>query len=151
VAPDRLADIVDDFEQVAFDVVSSHGGRAVKLVGDEIMFTTPTFDAAVGIGLELARRLRVIPDMPEIHCGIAYGPVVAVGGDVFGPVANLAARLTTIARAGTIVVPRSAARELALPDDIEVVPVRRTVRLKGIGDTRIVALRPRRGTPTRRR
>jgi adenylate cyclase len=151
VAPERLAEIVDDFEQIAFDVVSAHGGRAIKLVGDEIMFATASFADAVGIGLDLAQRLREVPDMPEIHCGIAYGPVVAVGGDVFGPVANLAARLTTIARPGTIVIPRAAVEDVAVPDDIEVVPVRRTVRLKGIGDTRIVALRRRDGSRRGRR
>jgi adenylate cyclase len=96
---------------------------------------------AVDVGLELAARLSVIPNMPEIHCGIAYGPAVVVGGDVFGPTANLAARLTTIARRGTIVIPRSSVDQLAGRDDIEFLRVRRRFDLKGIGDTRIVAIR----------
>jgi adenylate cyclase len=67
-----------------------------------------------------------------------------VGGDVFGPTVNLAARLTTIARPGTIVVPGDDAQRLSVPPDVEAVPLRRSVRLKGIGERRLVALRPRR-------
>jgi adenylate cyclase len=140
----RLAVLVDEFERAAFDVVSARGGRAVKLIGDEVMYVTNALPEAVDIGLDLADRLREIPDMPEIHCGIAFGRTVAVGGDVFGPAANLAARLTTVARPGTIVIPRSSRRELEGRDDIVFSRVRRTFDLKGVGDTRIVAIRGRR-------
>ena len=144
VSVERLGDLVDEFENTAFDVVSAHGGRAVKLIGDEMMFVADSLPVAVDIALDLAERLRVIEGMPDIHCGIALGPTVAVGGDVFGRAANLAARLTTIARRGTIVIPSAAAGELAGRDDIELLPVRRTFDLKGIGDTRIVAIRRKR-------
>jgi adenylate cyclase len=143
VTVERLTELVDEFEQAAFDVVSTHGGRTVKLIGDEIMFVARSVPIAVDIGLDLADRLRAIPDMPGIHCGIAYGPTASVGGDVFGAPVNLAARLTTIARGGTIVIPRTAAEQLSDRDDLEVVRVRRTFDLKGIGDTRIVAVRRR--------
>lgn len=138
---EQLGDLVDQFENTAFDVVSAHGGRAVKLIGDEMMFVADSLPVAVDIGLDLAERLGTIEAMPDIHCGIAYGPTVVVGGDVFGPAANLAARLTTIARRGTIVIPRAAAGQLAGREDIELLRVRRTYDLKGIGDTRIVAVR----------
>jgi class 3 adenylate cyclase len=140
---ERLTEIVDEFEEAAFDVVSAHGGRTVKLIGDEVMFVARSMTVAVDIALDLADRLHDDPVMPEIHCGIAYGPTASVGGDVFGPAANLAARLTTLARRGTIVIPRSEVGQLADRDDIEVVRVRRTFDLKGIGDTRIVAVRRR--------
>ncbi len=150
VSVDRLAEVVDAFENTAFDAVSAHGGRAVKLIGDEVMFVADELGTAVDIGLDIAERLRGIDKMPSLHCGIACGPTVVVGGDVFGPAANLAARLTTVARAGTIVIPRAATAQLAGRDDIEVVAVRRRFDLKGIGDTRVVAVRkkPRRGTET---
>ena len=140
---ERLAELVDEFEDAAFDVVSAHGGRTVKLIGDEVMFVARSMPVAVDIALDLADRLHADPVMPEIHCGIAYGPTASVGGDVFGPAANLAARLTTIARPGTIVIPRAAVDQLADRDDIEVVRVRRAFDLKGVGDTRIVAVRRR--------
>jgi adenylate cyclase len=141
VSVERLGGIVDEFEKSGFDVVSMHGGRTVKFIGDEMMFVADSLPVAVDIGLDLAERLSVIAEMPDIHCGIAYGSTVVVGGDVFGPAVNLAARLTTIARRGTIVIPRAAVGQLADRDDIELVRVRRPVDLKGIGDTRIVAIR----------
>jgi adenylate cyclase len=143
VSVEHLAELVDAFEDTAFDTVSTHGGRAVKLIGDEMMFVAESLPIAVDIGLDLAQRLREIPGMPEIHCGIAYGRTAWVGGDVFGPAANLAARLTTIARPGTIVIPRASAGALPSRDGIEVVPIRRTFDLKGIGVTRVVAVRRR--------
>jgi adenylate cyclase len=144
VSGERLAELVDAFEDTAFDAVSFHRGRAVKLIGDEMMFVAESLPVAVDIGLDLADRLQAIPGMTDIHCGIAWGPVAWVGGDAFGPTANLAARLTTIARPGTIVIPRAVSDELGSRDDIELVRVRRTFDLKGIGDTRVVAVRRRR-------
>jgi adenylate cyclase len=140
---EQLTELVDEFEDAAFDVVSARGGRTVKLIGDEVMFVARTVPEAVDIALDLADRLRAYPGMPEIHCGIAYGPTASVGGDVFGPTANFAARLTTIARRGTIVIPRAVMDQLAGRDDIDVIRVRRSFTLKGIGDARIVAVRRR--------
>jgi adenylate cyclase len=148
VSVTRLAGLVDEFEKSAIDVVSVHGGRVVKLIGDEVMYVASSLPVAVDIALDLAARLGAIADMPPIHCGIAHGPTVSVGGDVFGPAVNLAARLTTIARRGTIVVTREDAAQLADHEEVELVRVRRTVALKGIGDTRIVTIRRR--DPARR-
>jgi len=114
------------------------------------MFVAESLPVAVDIGLDLADRLRAIDGMPDIHCGIAFGPTVVVGGDVFGPAANLAARLTTIARRGTIMIPRAAAGQLAGRDDIELLRVRQSFALKGIGDTRIVAVRRKQGSTSPR-
>ncbi len=141
VSVERLAELVDEFESTAFDAVAAHGGRAVKLIGDEVMFVADSLPVAVDIGLDIAEQLRAIDDMPKIHCGVAYGPTISVGGDVFGPTANLAARLTTIARAGTLVIPRAMAAQLRGRDDVEIVGVRRTFDLRGIGETRVVVVR----------
>jgi adenylate cyclase len=148
---ERLAELVDTFEEIAFDAVSAHGGRAVKLIGDEIMYVAPTLDVAVDIALDLAERLDGEPDMPPLHCGIAFGPTIAVGGDVFGAPVNLAARMRDVSRPGTIVVPRAVAGLLAERDDIELVAIRRTFSLKGIGDTRLCAVRRADSAPRRAR
>ena len=38
--------------------------------------------------------------------GVAYGDVVSRLGDVFGPTVNIASRLTSVARPGTVLVDR---------------------------------------------
>jgi len=140
MTPNELTALIDQFEYVAFDVVSATDGRVVKLIGDEVMFVAPTLVSAVRIGLELGERLREIDAMPPIHCGIALGPTVTVGGDVFGTTVNLASRLTTIARKATVVIPRDLADRLAGEPDIAVRPLRRNYTLKGMGDTRIAVV-----------
>ena len=141
--PAELAVIVDRFETIAFDTIASDGGRAVKLIGDEVMWVAATIGAAIDIALSMGRRLAEVPDMAELHCGIAFGPTVAVAGDVFGPTVNLAARLTTIARRGTIVIPREFMPDVVDRSDLDVRRVRRSYDLKGIGDTKIAVIRPR--------
>ena len=50
---------------------------------------------------------------PSVRAGIAYGPVVSRLGDVFGPTVNIAARLTSVARPGTVVIDRGAYEALS--------------------------------------
>ncbi|MFG1703486.1 adenylate cyclase regulatory domain-containing protein [Nonomuraea sp. M3C6] len=100
-----LADLVEGFESRASDVVASHGARLVKTLGDEVLFTAPTADQAAAIALELV-------ETDELRIGLAYGPVVPLMGDVFGTTVNLAARLTAIARPGTVLVDSVLAEEL---------------------------------------
>jgi adenylate cyclase len=134
--PEQLTQLIDRFEEIAFDVVSACEGRVVKLVGDEVMFVADAMAAAVDIGLTLIERLADVPDMPPVHCGVASGPTVSVGGDVFGPAVNLAARLRDIARPGSVIVPA----DVDL-DGLDVTRVRHTFRLKGIGETRVAVVR----------
>jgi adenylate cyclase len=137
LTPAELTDLIDGFEAAAFDVVASTAGRVVKLIGDEVMFVAPTLVEAAHIALDLRDRLAAIETMPTIHCGIAFGATVGVGGDVFGSTVNLASRLTSIARKGTIVIPRESSADLSGHDDLLIKPSRRNYSLKGIGDTRI--------------
>jgi adenylate cyclase len=138
--PDELAEVVDGFEAAALDVIAEYGGRVVKFIGDAVMFVAPDLEAGVRIGLDLQERAATA-DLPvELHCGVAHGPSITMGGDVFGPAVNLASRLTDIARRGAVLVPRSCAPELDGRDDLVVRPVRRIYDLKGIGRTRLAAV-----------
>ena len=121
--------------------MSTHGGRVVKLIGDEVLFVVDDLDRAITAGLELIDRLSEFEEMPPVHCGVAFGPTITVGGDVFGPTVNLASRLTKVARPGSIAVPRKGNESLLDRDDLDVRKVRRTYDLKGIGRTSILAVR----------
>jgi adenylate cyclase len=144
----ELTDIIENFETAAFDVVSAHDGRIVKLIGDEVMFVTPTIDEALAISLDLMSRLEPIDLVPPIHCGLAHGPSVTVGGDVFGPTVNLASRLTEVARADSIAMPLDVGRHLLDRDDLDVRRVHRAYDLKGVGRTQILVVRaPRPRSP----
>ena len=139
---EQITEIVETFEAMAFDVVSAHEGRVVKLIGDEVMFVAKTIDDAVAIAVDLIVRLAPIEIIPAVHCGVAFGQTVRVGGDVFGPTVNLASRLTGLARPDSVVVPCVDGQHLLDREDLDVRWVRRHYDLKGVGRTRIISIRP---------
>ena len=138
---DDLAEVVDAFEAAALEVIAEHHGRVVKFIGDAVMYVARDLPSGVRIGLELQGRAAAAELPVELHCGVAHGPTITMGGDVFGPAVNLASRLTGVARRGTVVIPRECARELADSPDLQVRSVRRLHDLKGIGRTRLSTVR----------
>ena len=104
VGDEELATIVDQFESLTFDAVTEHGGRVVKMIGDEVMFTVDSVTAAAEIALALAEGTRGADDLSDLRAGLAAGPVLELEGDLYGPVVNRASRITAVAFPGTIVV-----------------------------------------------
>jgi adenylate cyclase len=92
----ELADLVERFEDTAHDVVTARDGRVVKLIGDEVMFAAVDPGAACDIALTLFERLCCDSNATP-RGGLAYGEVLLRGGDYYGPVVNLAARLADLA------------------------------------------------------
>ena len=138
---EEIAEIVEIFETTAFDVVSAHEGRVVKLIGDEVMFVAESFDDAIEISLDLIARLQPVEAIPPLHCGIAVGPTVDVGGDVFGQTVNLASRLTDRARPDSVMVTRRDGQHLLDRDDLDVRAPHRSLDLKGVGRMHVLAIR----------
>jgi adenylate cyclase len=138
----EIAEIVETFEAAAFDVVSAHAGRVVKLIGDEVMFVADSFDDAIGIALDLITCLRPVDLLPPVHCGVAAGPMIPVGGDVFGLTVNLASRLTDQALPDSVVVSRRDGQHLLDRDGLDVRAPHRSLDLRGVGRMHILAIRP---------
>ena len=83
------------------EAVERFGGIVVKTIGDEVMATLLTADAALSCaeaivsgvhctGLETEKPLGV-------RVGFHYGPVIEDAGDVFGNTVNVAARMVELA------------------------------------------------------
>ncbi len=104
VSDEELAMVVDQFEQLAYDVVVAGGGRVVKMIGDEVMFLVEDPFAAVEIALGLADASRDADELSDVRVGLAIGPVLEREGDAYGPTVNLASRITSIAYPGSVVV-----------------------------------------------
>jgi adenylate cyclase len=108
---DRLAEFVARWEEVVYDTAAEHGGRVVKTIGDEAMF--------VGLSAVVARIAVALRDaarehgLPAVRVGLAAGMVVARDGDFYGPVVNLASRLTEVVPPGEIYASGALRRELA--------------------------------------
>ena len=63
---------------------------------------------------------------PEVRIGMAHGRVLNRMGDVYGPIVNVAARLTKVARPGTAVIDRGMAEALQNDDNLRLKRMRRT-------------------------
>ncbi len=120
-----LSEFIDAFEATGSEIVAGHGGHVVKTIGDEIMFTAGTPQSGAEIALELAGRLRDLDNRPDLRVGVAYGEVLEHLADVFGTVVNIAARLTAVARPGTVLIDREFADALTGDERFEVRPLRR--------------------------
>ena len=94
VGDDTLASILDQFEQLAYDVVTARAGRVVKMIGDEVMFTVDAARAGAEIALALSAGARGIDDLSDLRVGLAYGPLLERESDLYGPTVNLASRVT---------------------------------------------------------
>jgi adenylate cyclase len=120
----ELGAMVEDFESIAAEVIARHHGRVVKTVGDGVLFTAGSAVDAVEIGLELP-EVWDADERPPLRVGAAYGRVLTRLGDVYSPVVNLASRLTSIARPGTVLVDRELARGLRGRPEYRVRPLKR--------------------------
>jgi class 3 adenylate cyclase len=97
-----LGSVLTEFEHIAADAVTAGGGRVIKLIGDEIMYTASDVASASAIALELAETFRRHPIVPPVRAGLATGRVMLRDGDVFGSVVNLAARVVKAAHPGEV-------------------------------------------------
>ena len=137
----ELVSWVEQFEQQTTLLVVDHSGQVIKTIGDEILFTVGTPAAAVEIALALTARGADQDDpFPAVRVGIAHGPVVRRLGDVFGSTVNAAARLTSAARPGTVVVDQGVHEALG-PHDASDLRWRKLRRVSAKGFTHLDAWR----------
>lgn len=111
MAPDSLGHFIRQFETRAHEIVNEHAGRVVKLIGDEVMFVNLNPADACAAALALIDAFDDEEATPR--GGIATGEVVARGGDYYGSVVNLAARIGAQAVTGEILVDQATREELA--------------------------------------
>ena len=135
-----LAGVVDRFEAVAYATVGAHGGRVVKMIGDEVMFAIDDPVAAADCALALAESYHEADDLSDVRVGLAHGVAIDRDGDLFGPPVNLASRITAIAYPGTVVVDDAVQEALEGHDEF-VCRAMLPRRLKNIGLVRLHVLR----------
>ena len=128
----ELARMVQRFEALASDVVTAHGGRVIKTVGDEVLFVAIGAAPAAAIALDLVEAMAEDDLLPDVRVGMASGRVISRLGDVFGNTVNRASRLTAVARPRTVLVDDAIAASLVSTSGFEMSALRRRT-LRGIG------------------
>ena len=118
--------LVDHFEERSLAIISSHDGRIIKTIGDELLFVADDPEGIARIGLELAEERGRDEEFPEIRVGLAWGPALSRLGDVLGPVVNVASRLTSTSRPGRVLIDKDLSEELKGNESFKLRRVRRT-------------------------
>ena len=137
--PTSISELVGRWEAVAYDTIAANGARVVKTIGDEVMYAGLTSEA-VAASLALRDAARAEGLLP-LRIGLAAGPVVSRDGDYFGPVVNLASRLTEIAEPGEVLVPAELREQLQPGPDAGLLwTARGTQQLRSIGPVEVFAL-----------
>jgi len=135
-----LAAMVDRFEALAYEHIPERGGRVIKMIGDEVMFSAETPGVGAEIALALVEAYAGDATLPDVRIGLAHGAVLSWEGDLFGSTVNLASRLANIARAGTVLVSDELGRQLEARSEFALRHLR-PLALKGIGRVRFWVLR----------
>jgi class 3 adenylate cyclase len=87
--------------------VADQGGRIVKRLGDGVMATFLTAQAALDAALSAQDAVSVIHVAgytPELRCGVHFGRPRKLGGDYLGVDVNIAARVADAAKGGQVLV-----------------------------------------------
>ena len=96
--------------------MSAHQGVLIKTIGDEIMCTFPSAEAALNAACAMQHAIgnsRANDQHPmHVRIGFNYGDVIIESGDAFGDTVNVAARIAAITRANQIMTTQSAVEAL---------------------------------------
>ncbi|HEX9886934.1 MAG TPA: adenylate/guanylate cyclase domain-containing protein [Longimicrobiales bacterium] len=87
----------------ALEVVTAEcRGQVIKTLGDEILSFFPSVQDGLDAAAAMQRAVRAHPPAGKIvarlRVGVHSGPVLLEGGDIFGDVVNLAARVVAMAK-----------------------------------------------------
>ena len=89
-------------------VSEEHGGRVVKTIGDASMAVFPlpanAAYAAIAMQTQISAERTASGAALAIHAGFHFGPIIDDNADVFGDSVNVAARLSSLAKAGQTLV-----------------------------------------------
>lgn len=140
--PTELERVADRLVELTGDVIDP-SVRLVKSVGDAVLLVSaePAALARTAFGV-LQRVEDEGPVFPQVRIGLAHGPASARAGDWFGRPVNLASRITSVARAGSVVAD-AAARDVIGDESGIVWSTVGDRRLKGIrSSVRLYRARP---------
>jgi len=128
VGSTRLYDIMGDLRardmvaiciEVMRSATEQRHGTVIKTMGDEVMATFPSADAALDAAAQMQQQISAhaqlsVDGQPvAIRVGCHFGPVMLENRDVFGAAVHTANRVTSQAKAGQIVTTAATVQRLS--------------------------------------
>jgi adenylate cyclase len=102
------AELAESLARIAKRMSIEHGGRAVKWLGDGVMFWFRDPGPGTVAALDMVDGLADA-GLPPAHVGLHAGPVVVQQGDYYGQTVNMASRIAEYARPGEVLVSQAIA------------------------------------------
>jgi adenylate cyclase len=115
----RARDMIDICIEVMRSATEQRQGTVIKTMGDEVMATFPSADAALNAAAQMQQQisthaqLNVDGQPVAIRIGCHFGPVMLENRDVFGAAVHTANRMTSQAKAGQIVTTAATIEKLS--------------------------------------
>lgn len=122
--------LLNEHHRTVGPVVRSRGGRVVKRLGDGLMLTFPSSEAAVLACLEL------VPTAPEplrLRAGVHCGEAMVTRDDVIGHVVNVSARVAEAAKGGEVMITEAVRQQAGDLAGVTFSRLRRRA-FKGVGE-----------------
>jgi adenylate cyclase len=107
LAPDELGRLAVRLETLASEAAEPPV-RLVKTIGDAAMFASSEPEPLLAASLRLIDAAEAEgPDFPQLRAGAAFGAALPRAGDWYGRPVNLASRITSVARPGSLLADRA--------------------------------------------
>jgi adenylate cyclase len=99
----RIGSVADRLSAMATDLLRPPA-RLVKMIGDAAMFVSPEPEPLLALALDLVGAAEDDEEFPQLRAGLASGLAVGRWGDWYGRPVNLASRVCSRARPGSVLV-----------------------------------------------
>jgi adenylate cyclase len=108
LAPEELGGVTGRLGRLAAEVATAPV-RLVKMIGDAAMLVSTDAEALLEAALTLVEAAEEEgEDFPLLRAGVARGAALARAGDWYGRPVNIASRITTVARPGSVLAGETA-------------------------------------------
>ena len=109
---------IDECVRIMREKTEVAKGRVIKTIGDEVMSSFPTADAAADAAIQMQEAINELKPVGNtkigIRIGFNLGPIVVqADGDIFGDAVNVASRLSHVAVKGQIITARDTVLQMA--------------------------------------
>ena len=132
--PDQLGTVARKLASMTAERIDAPV-RLIKTIGDAVMLVSVEPAPLVEAVLDLVEQAEELSDeMPPLKAGVAIGDALNRNGDWYGRPVNLASRITSTARPGSVLVAAPSRRRSATRRGALRLLVRRRRKLKGIAD-----------------
>lgn len=111
VPPEELEQLANRLADAARDVAVPPV-RFIKTIGDAVMMVSTDTAALLDAMLTLVEATEADDALPQLRVGLSHGQAVSRAGDWFGSPVNLASRVTSVARPGSVLLSESAREQI---------------------------------------